>query len=70
MLVILGALSSSALMLGHSPRPGTGVRWSSTPAMGSSSVYDFTLKDLDTNKDAPLSQFAGQVSLVVNVASR
>ena len=33
------------------------------------SFYDFTVKDLVTNADVPLSQYEGQVSLVVNVAS-
>ncbi len=34
-----------------------------------SSIYDFTMKDIDGN-ERPLSQFAGKVLLIVNVASK
>jgi glutathione peroxidase-family protein len=32
--------------------------------------YDFTVKDLVSNKDVPLSAYKGKVSLIVNVASK
>jgi hypothetical protein len=33
------------------------------------SIYDFTLKDVYGAKDIPLSNFKGNVTLIVNVAS-
>ena len=46
-------------------------RASNAPAGGStmSSIYDFTLKDID-HKEVNLGQYRGKVVLVVNVASR
>ena len=46
-------------------------RASSTPDSGStmSSIYDFTLKDID-HKEVNLGQYKGKVVLLVNVASR
>lgn len=38
-------------------------------AANPSSIYDFTMKDID-GKDIPLSQYKGKVLLVVNVASK
>jgi hypothetical protein len=32
--------------------------------------YDFTVRDLDNNKEVALSQYRGKVSLIVNVASK
>jgi glutathione peroxidase len=39
-----------------------------TPNSTASSIYEFTMKDID-GKDVPLSQYKGKVLLVVNVAS-
>ena len=36
----------------------------------SDNFYSFSAKELVSNADAPLSQYEGQVSLVVNVASK
>ena len=36
----------------------------------SDKFYSFSAKELVSNADAPLSQYEGQVSLVVNVASK
>lgn len=34
------------------------------------SRYDYTVRDLDTNKEVALSKYRGKVSLIVNVASK
>lgn len=39
-------------------------------ARASPRSYDFTVKDLDSNKDVALSAYRGKVSLIVNVASK
>ena len=36
----------------------------------SDNFYSFSAKELVSNADAPLSQYEGQVSLVVNIASK
>lgn len=39
-------------------------------AVQMSGAYDFSAKDLKTNANVDLKQYEGQVSLVVNVASK
>ena len=43
---------------------------SARAAVQLSGAYDFSAKDLESNKLVELSQYEGQVSLVVNVASK
>lgn len=46
----------------------TAVNTTQTPTSNASSIYDFTMKDID-GKDVPLSNFKGKVLMVVNVAT-
>jgi len=78
MIALAGHLSSSflaktvssAACLAKQPFPRAATARACTSAMAQKSFYDFDAKDLVTNADAPLSQYEGQVSLVVNVASK
>ena len=48
---------------------GLGLLLMSSLAFGASSIHEFTMNSID-GKSAPLSNYKGKVSLVVNVASR
>ncbi|KAI6680413.1 hypothetical protein NL676_034294 [Syzygium grande] len=56
---------------GSSPRLGPGCRSSGVHARAATgkTLYDFTVKDIDS-KDVSLSKFKGKVLLIVNVASK
>ena len=67
---MIALLTGSSAFLAKQPLPRAATARACAPAMAQKSFYDFTTKDLVTNADAPLSQYEGQVSLVVNVASK
>ena len=62
-----GFVAQPRVSYGH--RAAT-TRHPGTCLVASDDFYSFTAKELVTNKDMPLSQYEGKVSLVVNVASR
>ncbi len=69
MLTLLAA-SSGFVAQPRAFAPRVSTRHPATCLGASDNFYGFTAKELVTNKDMPLSQYEGKVSLVVNVASR
>lgn len=68
-LMIL-ALGLTALLLSCTPK--TEAEESNTQSVeqtSASSIYDFTMKDID-GKDVPLSKYKGKVVVIVNTASK
>jgi hypothetical protein len=63
--------SSSAALLGGAPTAGRSVARSlSSSCKAAAGVYDFSARDLTTDENIEFSRYAGQVSLIVNVASK
>jgi hypothetical protein len=63
-------LATGALLAGKPARCASAGRRMATSAPQMSSAYGFSARDLATGSVTELSDYEGQVSLIVNVASK